>query len=283
MHLYQFCTLSPRWLKINGSPLKIDNFDKIEFDDGKEILKGGKATGSTIGVTVEELSNVFYGRPIREAFSSPIPDLLSWDNWSFDDTSISHYMTTKFKDVDQVDPIDMHNVKVMIERVHSFLNNEKPILFCNTAMYVNLPECRLYGIVDYITEDTIWDLKVTRINPRKNDFIQIYWYYYMYKNFGISLRRRENCVKGCVKDIANIKYIGIYNARKNIAYKMPVERLDGLVDDLDQQIEENIKIHGEWIQELKEREMESRLASASGSGGHVYHNEGYEITERMNQ
>ncbi len=69
------------------------------------------------------------------------------------------------------------------------------------------------GDGDFLTEDTLWDFKVSKQQPQKNSTLQLIIYYLMGKT----------SQKSIFKDI---RYIGIYNPRLNQIYKYDMKQAD---------------------------------------------------------
>ena len=68
------------------------------------------------------------------------------------------------------------------------------------------------GDGDYLTQDTLWDLKVSKTKPRSNDTLQILMYWIMGQHSGQDI----------FKDITKI---GLFNPRLNTVYHLEVSKI----------------------------------------------------------
>ncbi len=95
------------------------------------------------------------------------------------------------------------NVHTMVKRVDSFLKQFGPIVV----------QCPLFGRCtdavggdgDFVTRDTIWDLKVSKNKPSSKHTLQLAMYYLL-------------ACRSTVPEYKNLTKIGIFNPRLNVAY-----------------------------------------------------------------
>lgn len=83
------------------------------------------------------------------------------------------------------------------------------------------------GEIDFMTEDTIWDIKVYKSSPlNAQNKLQVITYY----------------LAGLHSDQSHlfkrIKYLGIYNPKSNISYKLPIS---SITNSIVEEIEKNLK------------------------------------------
>lgn len=123
-----------------------------------------------------------------------------------------------------IDEVSIHNVRVLVNRTLEFLKQEKKIVkdgFTFKGGYTNLIKT---GDGDILTEDTLWDFKVSKSKPSSKHTLQILVYYLM------GLRSIHDYFK-------NIKYIGIYNPILNCAFKIDVATIP---DDIIKEVESKV-------------------------------------------
>lgn len=101
------------------------------------------------------------------------------------------------------------NIKIMLERSIKFFEQNGPIMksgFTFEGGYTSLINS---GDGDYLTCDTLWDMKTSKNRPKSADTLQILVYYLM-------------GIHSIHKEFVNIQYLGIFNPRQNLAYKIRI-------------------------------------------------------------
>ena len=68
------------------------------------------------------------------------------------------------------------------------------------------------GDGDYLTNDTMWDFKVSKAEPTNKHTLQILMYYIMGKHSGMSIFK-------------NINKLGFFNPRLNAMYVLDVDKI----------------------------------------------------------
>ena len=68
------------------------------------------------------------------------------------------------------------------------------------------------GDGDFLTNDTIWDFKVSKANPTSKHTLQLLMYYIMGKHSGMDIFR-------------NINKLGFFNPKLNTVYILEAERI----------------------------------------------------------
>ena len=115
-----------------------------------------------------------------------------------------------------VDQNSIDNVRIMVKRMLYFLDGEKEIMqygFTFEGGYTNFIAT---GDGDVLTEDTLWDFKVSKSKINSKQTLQVLVYYLM----GLHSIHRY------YKDI---KYLGIYNPRLNCSYKISVDSINKVI------------------------------------------------------
>lgn len=116
----------------------------------------------------------------------------------------------------------IQNVRTMVQRSLSFFDKIGPITKDGFSFleydedgsikhngYTNTVD---FGDGDYLTSDTLWDIKVSKSPPRSSHTLQILMYYLMGKHSGMDI----------FKDITRI---GIFNPRRNTMYTLNVNEI----------------------------------------------------------
>lgn len=121
--------------------------------------------------------------------------------------------------VNQIKPdIDtVENVRIMVQRTLNFFKLYGPLVLSGFSFEGGYTKIIASGDADYLTEDTLWDLKVLKNYISKNHIMQLLIYWRM------GLRSDYETFK-------NVKFLGIYNPRKNKVFiydlcKLPYETI----------------------------------------------------------
>lgn len=123
-----------------------------------------------------------------------------------------------YKPVEEINPDDatIENVRKMVKRSIEFFQKNGPIIETGITFEGGYTDVVDSGDGDYLTEDTIWDLKVSKYPLTKEITLQLLMYYLMGKH--------------SKKDIyKKVKYIGIYNPRQNCVYKLAIKDISPAV------------------------------------------------------
>lgn len=117
----------------------------------------------------------------------------------------------------------IQNVRTMVKRAVAFFEKYGPVKVDGPTFLGGYTDTVSAGDGDFITEDTLWDFKVSKQKANSKQTLQILMYYLMW-------RRSENA------DKVAIEKLGLYNPRQDIVYlkdiaDIPVDVLDEV--DLD--------------------------------------------------
>ena len=135
-----------------------------------------------------------------------------------------------YKPVDGIAPDEatIENIRVMVERSLRFLKVYGPKVldgFTFKGGYTNTVSA---GDGDFTTADTLWDFKVSKMPVRKESTLQLLMYWRM-------------GLKSIHPEFLKIKYLGIYNPRMNMAYRIAV---DDIPDDVVAEVEDKVIGYG---------------------------------------
>ena len=107
----------------------------------------------------------------------------------------------------------INNIRTMVERSIAFWGNYGPITVDGFDFNPNgYTETVDAGDGDYLTEDTLWDFKVSRQKPTSKHTLQLLMYWIMGQHSG-------------KEEFKNIKNLGFFNPRRNAVYIFPVESI----------------------------------------------------------
>lgn len=220
-----------------GGYIKPKEFAVTDLQDEKALHENETIHSILIGIAVDYLTRIQNGTPSREVFKISLAgasriqkyelakNLLS-NIKGIDDTSIinacklsgfdvvSRSGTRGYKPVESINPDakTIENIRVMVKRSLHFIELYGPIVkdgFTFEGGYTNIVSS---GDGDFLTEDTLWDFKVSKSNPTNKHTLQLLMYYLM-------------GVRSVHPEFAHIKKLGIFNPRLNKVFLLPIVAL----------------------------------------------------------
>ncbi len=218
-----------------GGYLPVKNFEVIDLDSDEEILDGETISPITIGTAVDYLTRFMLSGDVFDAFKISLEGarrlneeknaekyakrIKGLDNDSvmaacklvgYD--SVVRAGKNAYKDVNLINPsdIDIKNIIVMVNRSLSFFEEYGPITKDGFTFEGGYTDTISSGDGDFLTDDTLWDFKVSVNKPTNKHTLQILVYYIMgthSKNAG---------------DFKKLKYLALFNPRLNKIYRYPI-------------------------------------------------------------
>lgn len=119
-----------------------------------------------------------------------------------------------YKPVDEINPDapTISNIRKMVERSISFLEQYGPKVLDGFTFEGGYTSTVSFGDGDFTTEDTLWDFKVSKLPVKKEHTLQLLMYWRM------GLRSIHTEFQG-------IKYLGVYNPRMNTVHRIKVSEI----------------------------------------------------------
>ena len=135
-----------------------------------------------------------------------------------------------YKPVDGIAPDEatIENIRVMVERSLCFLKVYGPKVLDGFTVESGYANTVIVGDGDFMTADTLWDFKVSKMPVKKENTLQLLMYWRM-------------GLKSIHPEFLKIKYLGIYNPRMNMAYRIAV---DDIPDDVVAEVEDKVIGYG---------------------------------------
>lgn len=246
------CSVTQRIAQIKqprGGYLPVKIFEKIQLQDNAILCEEENIPPILVGLTVDYLTRFLIGTPIDEAFSISLRgawlvnkeeiaiELLS-KIVGLDDNSIISACKlcgfdvcvragiSKYKPIENINPDKntISNIKVMVMRGMTFFDKYGPVIKQRLTFQGGYTDTISSGDGDFMTKDTLWDFKVTKLELKSKYTLQLLVYYIM----GLHSIHSE------YKDI---KKLGFYNPRLNRIYILPVEHIE---PDLISQVERDV-------------------------------------------
>ena len=234
----------------NSGYLNISEFETIEgVDDNILLYSKENVRVQNIGLAVDYLTRIHFGVSKEEAFKisligAELADELETANKMLesitgtDEVSIENALKlsmyddykngdlSEFTSPAKVKPNDktICNVKIMVERTCNFFEKNGPVIKTGYDFEGGYTAIVASGVGDIMTLDTLWDIKVLKRFPTKNDTLQLLMYWRM----GLHSKYDE---------YKQIKYIGIFNPRKNQAYRIAVDSIsEEVISDVERDV-----------------------------------------------
>lgn len=234
-----------------GGYLPIKKISHIQLSTENELNLDESISPSLIGIAVDYLTRFMIGEPIEEAFrislngasrlnnnelkkaKGLLNNIQGLDKMSIVSASqLAGYDTVRragprtYKPVELIIPDDptIENVQKMVKRSLNFIETYGPIVLSGFSIdSASRTKLITSGDGDFLTEDALWDFKVSKNRPTKDHTLQLLIYYLMVK--------RSSQYK---KHFDTLKYLGIYNPRLQSVYKI-------LISDIPPEIIETVE------------------------------------------
>lgn len=136
----------------------------------------------------------------------------------------SVYRTMQKRDSPILTDETIENIRTMVKRSLTFIENYGPITKDGFTLDGAYTDIITIGDGDYLTADTLWDFKVSKKEPNKDQTLQILIYYIMGKH--------SNYL-----EFNNIQNLGIFNPRLNKAYSLSVSDIsDEIITEVSEKV-----------------------------------------------
>lgn len=221
-----------------GGYINPKQFEQIQlFDDVRDLHENENVSAVLIGIAVDYLTRFNDGLNKREAFKISLQGaanigeveqaeaLLSEVNGLDDQSVINAIKLAGFDVVFRVGPMfykpvsdiepdtdTVENVQIMVSRARYFFSEYGPTVLDGFTFSGGDTETVSSGDGDFTTSDTLWDFKVTGNKITKNHTLQLIMYWIM----GLHSIHEE---------FHDIKYVGIFNPRLNVVYRLAVNQV----------------------------------------------------------
>ncbi|MDR0518983.1 MAG: hypothetical protein LBG82_02895 [Clostridiales Family XIII bacterium] len=244
------CSVTQRIKKVKqprGGFINPKVLSATPMGDGAEALNPEENVHpSLMGLAVDYMTRFISGASVEESFkiSEMGAHIISKDKKAkklmsgikgLDDTSIINAVKLSgfdvvcragimgYKPVEEINPDapTISNIRTMVERSISFLEQYGPKILDGFTFEGGYTSTVSDGDGDFTTEDTLWDFKVSKMPVKKEHTLQLLMYWRM----GLHSIHTE---------FQGIKYLGIYNPRMNIVYRIKVIEIpDDIISDVE--------------------------------------------------
>lgn len=221
-----------------GGYLNPKLLSKISMGKGIEELEENENVHPVlIGLAVDYMTRLMSGTSIEDSFKISLMGAQAIGEYNkaknlmagiteLDDLSITNAVKLSgfdvvyragprgYKPVDEINPDSptISNIRKMVQRSISFLDQYGPKVLDGFKFNGGYTSTVTAGDGDFTTEDTLWDFKVSKTSVKKEQTLQLLMYWRM----GLHSTNTE---------FQNIKYLGIYNPRLNLVYRIDVNNI----------------------------------------------------------
>ena len=235
-------------------------FAKTEIDDGRTLFADENLHGTIVGSAVDYLTRISLGSDPKTAFSTSLKGAanlglrkdmeyvgeparakkLAAEVKGLDDRSIINACMLSgydvcyrrgsdfYKPVEMLTPDDstIRNIRTLVERAVETITADGPVVLMGTEVKSESARFSGLGEIDYMTENTLWDLKVRKAKPDAKQTLQILVYYLMGKREG---EHKEL--------FSNLRYLGIINSRLGLVYRTSIADIpQETIDDVEKAV-----------------------------------------------
>lgn len=225
--------------------LPLSKFDAIEITDDRTVVGNYNIHPSIVGLAVDYGTRLMQGAPPREVFDVALrganlvnanqvaEELISEleKNYSTDEGICSRGIAVicklsgfdaafragykAYKPVSEIGPDDqtIADIQTLIARTVEFFEEFGPVVDSGFTFSGGYSDNIDAGDADYLTKDTIWDLKVRKAEPNKNSTLQVLLYYLL-------------SLKSDQAEFKDVTKVGIYNPYLQRAWVVSVLDLD---------------------------------------------------------
>lgn len=243
--------VSGKYKQPYGGFLKSKDFKKEVFDDGNSLNEEENIAPGLVGLVVEYLTKLEYGYEVNNIFSislmgafhtgqkenalellANIKEGLDADSIasacelvSFDTVVRAGIHTYRPVNSKNISEQTIENIKILVQRAVKFFNDNGPIINIGTTFEGGYSEKVDRGDCDLLTEDGLWDMKVSKQPINSKQTLQLLMYYVM----GLRSNHKDQ--------FNNLNRLGIFNPRMNTARYIYVK---DITQDLIKTIEKDV-------------------------------------------
>lgn len=238
---------------INKKSLKV-----IQLEDNITLNESENISPGLIGLAVDYMTRFMMGTDKEEAFSISLIGASSLDMYTLDKKTSAIKNAIKllkgikgldkksiinacklvgydvcyragiigYKPVEEISPNKetIENIITMIKRSLSFWQIYGPITKDGFTFEGGYTDTITAGDGDYLTEDTLWDFKVSKDEPKPKYTLQLLVYYIM-------------GMHSIHKEFKSIKKLGIYNPRLNKVYSIDINTISSeIIDEVSKEV-----------------------------------------------
>ena len=127
-------------------------------------------------------------------------------------------------DAINADPQTCENIRIMVKRAKTFFELYGPLVMDGPTFGMGYTTTVAKGDGDFVTNDTIWDFKVSKSDPNSKNTLQLAMYFLMGK-------------RSMIPELERLTKIGIFNPRLNKVFILDMSTVSPYVIE---EIERNV-------------------------------------------
>lgn len=206
---------------------------RTQFDDGKDLSEES-VHPATIGMVVDYLTRFDQGDSAEKAFQISAKGAMTSGRVAefkqylskikgLDDESIRNACYAVWFDQvyragtcigqptdNEADSATCGNIRIMVERSRNFFKEYGPVVIDAPVFPGGYSDVVVNGDGDFVTKDTLWEFKVSKNEPTKENTLQLAMYFIMSQ-------------RSIVPEYGSLKKIGIFNPRLNAAFTLEMK------------------------------------------------------------
>ena len=222
-----------------GGYLPVKLFKETHYESENELFPDENGSKSLIGTTVDNMTRILLGVKPDKVFEPASFGMLASKDLNFDliydvigldDDSIfkayqlsfyeqiyrSGFKPTMDFELELPDNHTVENIREMVNRSLLYFKQQNKVTKVGETLSIKCHVGNIHGDYDYLTEDSLVDMKVLtkKISNKHTLQIILYWI--------VGMKSKK-------KLFSNVKYLKLYNPRLNVEYSFD---LDGLTPDI---------------------------------------------------
>lgn len=220
-----------------GGYVNPGEFNEIELSDEYTLNNEENISASIIGMAVDYLSRINMGDTKEEAFKISLigAEIIQQSDKAqkllnkikgLDDNSIAVACKLVgydvcfrageifFKPIENINPDKktIENIRIMVNRTEHFIKKYGPIKEAGMTFSGGYTQTITSGDADFMTEDTLWDFKVSKNKPNSRHTLQLLVYYLL-------------GMQSDMEKYSRIKKLAIYNPRLNKVFMIEIDKI----------------------------------------------------------
>lgn len=232
-----------------GGYLKPKEFSVINLDDCIELNCNENIHSILVGLAVDYMTRYMIGSPKKDVFKISIAGanrvgesgyatkllegLSGLDNQSISNACklVGYDVCFRagingYRPVKEINPDNdtISNIRIMVNRSINFIKEYGPIVKDGFTFEGGYTKLVTTGDGDFLTENTLWDFKVSKKEPNSSHTLQLLMYYLL-------------GIHSIHKEFNTIKNLGIFNPRLNKIYLLEISRIS---EDIIEQVSSEV-------------------------------------------
>lgn len=232
-------TLANNVKQPRGGYLPVKLFKETHYESENELFPDENGSKSLIGTTVDNMTRVLLGAKPKEVFQPATFGMMKvrtdifGDDFDLidevtglDDDSIlaayqlsfyeqiyrSGYIPSTDYELELPDEHTIENIREMVNRSLRYFQHQAKLVNVGDRLAVKYKGDNIYGDYDYLTDDSLIDMKVLSKKIANKYTLQIILYWIL----GMKSKK---------KLFSNVKYLKFYNPRLNVEYSFDLDEL----------------------------------------------------------